>query len=81
MTVLQVRARHILFRHQQLKQPDPMARREGAALSTQEAEEAALKAAAGGPVRRSVNLSFGGCRYRRRLGGGRRGGSLPGLLR
>jgi len=38
-----VRVRHILLRHQQVKQADPMARREGA-RSVQEAEEAALKA-------------------------------------
>lgn len=39
-----VRVRHILFRHQQLRQPDPMARREGAARSVQDAEAAALVA-------------------------------------
>lgn len=39
-----VRIRHILFRHQQLKQQDPAARREGAARTAQEAEEAALRA-------------------------------------
>merc|ERR1712060_232924 len=39
-----VRIRHILFRHQQLKQPGMMARREGIAKSSLEAEEAALKA-------------------------------------
>eukprot|EP00933_Yihiella_yeosuensis_P026374 TRINITY_DN20459_c0_g1_i1.p1 TRINITY_DN20459_c0_g1~~TRINITY_DN20459_c0_g1_i1.p1 ORF type:complete len:763 (+),score=162.92 TRINITY_DN20459_c0_g1_i1:49-2289(+) len=39
-----VRVRHILIRHQQLKQPDPGARREGSFRSAQEAEEAALKA-------------------------------------
>lgn len=38
-----VRVRHILFRHQQLRQPDPMARREGAARSAQEAEAKALE--------------------------------------
>lgn len=38
-----VRVRHILIRHQQLKQPDPMARREGSARNAQEAEEAALR--------------------------------------
>jgi len=36
--------RHILFKHQQLRQPDPMMRREGSARSVQEAEEAALQA-------------------------------------
>jgi len=39
-----VRVRHILFRHQQLRQPDPMARREGTARGPQEAEAAALSA-------------------------------------
>jgi len=37
-----VRVRHILFRHQQLKQVDPLARRDGSARSAQEAEEIAL---------------------------------------
>merc|ERR1712232_1008356 len=37
-----VRVRHILFRHQQLKQPDPMMRREGTAAGAPEAEKAAL---------------------------------------
>jgi len=39
-----VRVRHILFSHQQLRQPDPMARRPGAARTAQEAEVAALAA-------------------------------------
>merc|ERR1711865_571956 len=39
-----MRVRHILFRHQQLKQQDPMMRRDGAARSAQEAEEGAIKA-------------------------------------
>lgn len=39
-----VRVRHILFSHQQLKQPDPMARRQGAAKTLAEAEMAALAA-------------------------------------
>lgn len=39
-----VRIRHILIRHQQLKQPDLMARREGSARNAQEAEMAALQA-------------------------------------
>jgi len=39
-----VRVRHILFRHQQLKQPDPLARREGACRTAQDAESAALSA-------------------------------------
>jgi len=39
-----VRVRHILLRHQQLRQPDPLARREGAARGAQEAEAAALGA-------------------------------------
>mmetsp|Transcript_102026 Transcript_102026/g.304421 ORF Transcript_102026/g.304421 Transcript_102026/m.304421 type:complete len:778 (+) Transcript_102026:86-2419(+) len=39
-----VRVRHILLRHQQLRQPDPMARREGTARGAQEAEAAALAA-------------------------------------
>lgn len=38
-----IRIRHILLRHQQLKQPDPMARREAVARNAQEAEEAALR--------------------------------------
>ena len=42
-----VRVRHILLRHQQLKVRDPMARREGAAKTPQEAEEAALRALEG----------------------------------
>lgn len=37
-----LRIRHILWRHQQLRQADPTARREGAARTAQEAEEAAL---------------------------------------
>ncbi|CAK0819557.1 unnamed protein product, partial [Prorocentrum cordatum] len=37
-----VRLRHILLRHPQLRQADPMARREGSCRSAQEAEEAAL---------------------------------------
>lgn len=36
--------RHVLFRHQQLRAPDPAARREGAARSLGEAEAAALAA-------------------------------------
>ncbi|CAE8629764.1 unnamed protein product, partial [Polarella glacialis] len=39
-----VRVRHILFRHQQLKQVDQMARREGSAKHALEAEAAALGA-------------------------------------
>mmetsp|Transcript_101353 Transcript_101353/g.293112 ORF Transcript_101353/g.293112 Transcript_101353/m.293112 type:complete len:773 (-) Transcript_101353:78-2396(-) len=39
-----VRVRHILFAHQQLRQADPMARRQGAAKTAQEAELAALEA-------------------------------------
>lgn len=39
-----VRVRHILFRHQQLRQADQMARREGSSKNSQEAEAAALKA-------------------------------------
>jgi len=39
-----VRVRHILFRHQQLRQPDLMARREGNHKTAQEAEMAALGA-------------------------------------
>jgi len=39
-----VRVRHILFRHPQLRQADPMARREGAAKNVYEAEANALKA-------------------------------------
>eukprot|EP00747_Dinoflagellata_sp_TGD_P019437 gnl/TRDRNA2_/TRDRNA2_127175_c0_seq1.p1 gnl/TRDRNA2_/TRDRNA2_127175_c0~~gnl/TRDRNA2_/TRDRNA2_127175_c0_seq1.p1 ORF type:complete len:772 (-),score=134.66 gnl/TRDRNA2_/TRDRNA2_127175_c0_seq1:115-2430(-) len=39
-----LRIRHILLRHQQLKQQDPMARRAGTATSAAEAEEAALRA-------------------------------------
>ncbi|CAL1142342.1 unnamed protein product [Cladocopium goreaui] len=38
-----VRVRHILFRHPQLRQVDPMARREGAARNVLEAESNALK--------------------------------------
>lgn len=36
--------RHILFRHQQIRTPDPLARREGAARGPSEAEVAALSA-------------------------------------
>lgn len=39
-----VRLRHILFKHQQLRQGDPMARREGKFRTAQEAEKAALDA-------------------------------------
>merc|ERR1711879_659651 len=39
-----MRLRHILFRHQQLKASDLMARREGTARTAQEAEGAALEA-------------------------------------
>ncbi|CAK9106578.1 unnamed protein product [Durusdinium trenchii] len=39
-----VRVRHILFRHPQLRQADPMARREGAARNVLEAESNALTA-------------------------------------
>lgn len=38
-----VRVRHILFRHPQLRQVDPMARREGASRNVLEAESNALK--------------------------------------
>merc|ERR1719386_248515 len=38
-----LRIRHILFKHQQLKQGDMLARREGAAKTLQEAEGAALE--------------------------------------
>lgn len=38
-----VRVRHILFSHQQLRQPDPLARRQGTARTVQEAEMAALE--------------------------------------
>eukprot|EP00448_Togula_jolla_P027733 CAMPEP_0170648668 /NCGR_PEP_ID=MMETSP0224-20130122/44857_1 /TAXON_ID=285029 /ORGANISM="Togula jolla, Strain CCCM 725" /LENGTH=776 /DNA_ID=CAMNT_0010980209 /DNA_START=26 /DNA_END=2356 /DNA_ORIENTATION=- len=37
-----VRIRHILFKHKQLRQPDPMQRREGSAATAQDAEEQAL---------------------------------------
>lgn len=38
-----VRVRHILFRHGQLRAPDPMARRDGAVKTAQEAEAKALE--------------------------------------